>query len=228
MQQPSTRRPRIGRYSAVTLVVALLAGVTVACTTPTPPGGGSSTQQFCEFFDKVEEKIAEAPPEVPDAAVLDNDAVLVKDEVVAAAEETTVTGQECTDSGAKVELDGAVLAEGEEVPSEQGNAASDPVAAVTGDEIAPEQPVLENVQIKALSASIGAQGITVRGNVAVRLSGGAIHNAAFFASVLAWERGEPIGGAHIARAVWAELNKDNRQVRLSELGPLANYLEEPV
>lgn len=62
---------------------------------------------------------------------------------------------------------------------------------------------------------------------AVRLSGGAIHNAAFFASVLAWERGEPIGGAHIARAVWAELNKDNRQVRLSELGPLANYLEEP-
>ena len=171
MQQPSTRRPRIGRYSAVALVVALLAGVTVACTTPTPPGGGSSTQQFCEFFDKVEEKIAEAPPEVPDAAVLDNDAVLVKDEVVAAAEETTVTGQECTDSGAKVELDGAVLAEGEEVPSEQGNAASDPVAAVTGDEIAPEQPVLENVQIKALSASIGAQGITVRGNVAVRLSG---------------------------------------------------------
>lgn len=62
---------------------------------------------------------------------------------------------------------------------------------------------------------------------AVRLSGGAIHNAAFFASVLAWERGEPIGGAHIARAVWAELNKDNRQVRLSELGPLADYLEEP-
>lgn len=61
---------------------------------------------------------------------------------------------------------------------------------------------------------------------AVRLSGGAIHNAAFFASVLAYERGEPIGGAHIARAVWAELNKDNRQVRLSELGALANYLEE--
>lgn len=61
---------------------------------------------------------------------------------------------------------------------------------------------------------------------AVRLSGGAIHNAAFFASVLARERGEPIGGEHLARAVWAELNKDNRQVRRSELGPLAAYLEE--
>jgi hypothetical protein len=61
---------------------------------------------------------------------------------------------------------------------------------------------------------------------AVRLSGGAIHNAAFFASILACERGEPIGGAHVARAVWAELKKDNRQVRRSELGPLAVYLEE--
>jgi hypothetical protein len=26
--------------------------------------------------------------------------------------------------------------------------------------------------------------------------------------------------------VWAELSKDNRQVRRSELGPLARYLEE--
>lgn len=60
----------------------------------------------------------------------------------------------------------------------------------------------------------------------VRLSGGAIHNAAFFASVLAYERGEPIGGEHVARAVWAELSKDNRQVRRSELGPLGKYLEE--
>lgn len=61
---------------------------------------------------------------------------------------------------------------------------------------------------------------------AVRLSGGSIHNAAFFASILARERDEPIGGAHLARAVWAELNKDNRQVRRSELGLLAAYLEE--
>ena len=40
------------------------------------------------------------------------------------------------------------------------------------------------------------------------------------------ERSEPIGGEHIAHAVWAELNKDNRQIRRSELGPLAGYLEE--
>lgn len=61
---------------------------------------------------------------------------------------------------------------------------------------------------------------------AVRLSGGAIHNAAFFASVLASDDGEAISGRHIARSVWAELNKDNRQVRRSELGPLVEYLEE--
>ncbi|MCB4768047.1 AAA family ATPase [Ancylobacter sp. Lp-2] len=60
----------------------------------------------------------------------------------------------------------------------------------------------------------------------VRLSGGAIHNAAFFASVLAFEDGGTIAGEHLARAVWAELSKDNRQVRRSELGPLGRYLEE--
>lgn len=63
---------------------------------------------------------------------------------------------------------------------------------------------------------------------AVRLSGGAIHNAAFYASILARDDGGVITGRHIARSVWAELNKDNRQVRLSELGPLSDYLEETV
>ena len=63
---------------------------------------------------------------------------------------------------------------------------------------------------------------------AVRLSGGAIHNAAFFASILARDDGDAISGRHLARSVWAELNKDNRQVRRSELGPLAEYLEETV
>jgi hypothetical protein len=156
----------------VALVVALLAAVTVACTPPTPGDGGTNAQQqFCEFYDKVETQIAEAPPEVPDAAALDDNAVLVKTDVVAAAEETAVTGSSCTDAAAKVELDGAVIAEGAEVPAEQGNTSSGEIAAVTGDEIAPEQPVLENVQLKALSASIGANGITVRGNVAIRLSG---------------------------------------------------------
>ncbi len=61
---------------------------------------------------------------------------------------------------------------------------------------------------------------------AARLSGGAIHNAAFYASVLAAEAAAPIGPGHLARAVWAELNKDQRQVRRSELGGLASYLED--
>lgn len=61
---------------------------------------------------------------------------------------------------------------------------------------------------------------------AARLSGGAIHNAAFFAAIIAHGDDEPISAAHVARAVWAELNKDNRQVRRSELGALAKYLEE--
>jgi hypothetical protein len=155
----------------VAIIVALIAGVTVACSPPTPGGGTSAQQQFCEFYDKVEEQIAEAPEEVPADAVLDDNAVLVKSQVVAAAEDTAVLGQDCTDSSAKVELDGAVIAEGTEVPAEQGNAGAGEIAAVTGDEIAPEAPVLENVQIKALSASITPAGITVRGNVAIRLSG---------------------------------------------------------
>jgi hypothetical protein len=141
------------------LIVALLGGLTVSCASPvaspTPAG-----QQFCEFWNKVEET-----PPAPD------NAVLVKDDVVAMAEDTTVSGTECTDPSAEVELDGAVLAEGEEVPSEQGNVASEPVAAVTGPEIGSGAPVLENLQLTALSAEIGTFGIRVRGNVAVRLSG---------------------------------------------------------
>lgn len=170
--QATRRRPGVGRTSAVAVIVALIGGVTVACSPPSGGGGGTNPQaQFCEFFDKVEEQIAEAPPEIPDDAVLDDNAVLVKDEVVAAAEDTAVVGSDCNAPGAKVELDGAVLAEGEEIPAEQGNASAGEIASVTGDEIAPEKIVLENVQLKALSASIGPNGITVRGNVAIRLSG---------------------------------------------------------
>ena len=67
----------------------------VSCTTtPSTGGAPNPTQQFCEFWDRVEE----APP-------ADDNAVLVKDDVVALAEDTTVTGSECTDPGAKVELD---------------------------------------------------------------------------------------------------------------------------
>jgi SpoVK/Ycf46/Vps4 family AAA+-type ATPase len=60
---------------------------------------------------------------------------------------------------------------------------------------------------------------------AVRLSGGAIQNAAHYASILARNAGEPIARGHLARAVWAELGKENRQIRLSEIGSLAGHLE---
>lgn len=151
---------RIGRRtSAVALAFALVAGVAASCTTP-PTNPPVPNQQFCDFFEKVEE----APP-TPDQAVL------VKTDVVALAEDTDVTGQKCTDAGAKVDLGGAVLAEGEEVPEELDNPDSPEVAAVTGDEIAAEAPVLDNLKLKSLSATIGANGITVRGNVAITLSG---------------------------------------------------------
>ena len=60
---------------------------------------------------------------------------------------------------------------------------------------------------------------------AVRLSGGSIQNAAHYASILARNAGEPIAHGHLARAVWAELGKENRQIRLSEIGSLARHLE---
>lgn len=161
MNHRTTRPTSVGRATAVTFVVALIAGVTVACSPPpTTPSTPSTTQKFCEFWEKVEE----APP------AADN-AVLVKDDVVALADDTLLIGQECTDPGAKVALDGAVLAEGEEVLAEEGNPNGGTIAAVTGDEIAAEAPVLENLTIKTLSADIGTFGIRVRGNVAVRLSG---------------------------------------------------------
>ena len=138
---------------------ALVAGIAASCT-PSPTNPPVPNQQFCEFWDKVEE----APPAA-------DQAVLVKDDVVALADDTTVTGEECTDAGAKVDLNGAVLAEGEEVPEELDNPESPEIAAVTGDEIAAEAPVLDNLKVKTLSATIGANGITVRGNVAVTLSG---------------------------------------------------------
>jgi SpoVK/Ycf46/Vps4 family AAA+-type ATPase len=63
---------------------------------------------------------------------------------------------------------------------------------------------------------------------AARLSGGAIQNAAHYAAVLAAEAAQPIAPCHLARAVWAELGKENRQIRPSEIGALAAHLEEEV
>jgi len=61
---------------------------------------------------------------------------------------------------------------------------------------------------------------------AARLSGGAIENAARYAAILAAEAGKPLGMTQLARAIWAELNKEPRQVRRSEIGSLADYLPE--
>jgi DNA polymerase III delta prime subunit len=61
---------------------------------------------------------------------------------------------------------------------------------------------------------------------AVNLSGGSIRNAALHAAFLAADSGEPIGLPQVALAVWRELNKEGRDVSLSELGPLAGRLPE--
>lgn len=61
---------------------------------------------------------------------------------------------------------------------------------------------------------------------AANLSGGSIRNAALHAAYLAADRGTAIGKREAALAVWRELNKENRQVARSELGPLAAYLAE--
>jgi hypothetical protein len=164
----STKTGRVSRFSrvaGVALAMALTGGVLAACAPP-PSSGPSPTEKFCEFWDKVEEQ-----QPTQDPTVLEDQAVLVKDEVVALADQTEVLGNSCTDPTARIDLDGAVLAEGTEVLEEQGTASTDKVAAITGEEIAPGEPVLENVRLTALSAEIGANGIVVRGNVAVQLSG---------------------------------------------------------
>lgn len=159
MSRVLRRAPR--SFGASLLAVAVLA-VAAGCTPPTstPPTGPSPTQQFCEFWEAVEE----APP-------TSDSAVVVKDDVVALADDAQAVGQSCTAPAARVELDGAVVAEGEEVPSEQGNPSSEPIAAITGDEIAAGETVLDNLSLTALSATIDANGIRLQGNVAVTLSG---------------------------------------------------------
>lgn len=143
----------------VLLVIALVGALTTACAPPAPQGP-SADEQFCEFWDRVQE----APP-------THNHSVLVKEDVVALADETDVVGEGCTTPGATIELDGAVLAEGEEIPSEPGNPASPPFAAITGPEVAAQAPVFDNLKITSLSAQIGWNGIRVRGSAAITLSG---------------------------------------------------------
>ena len=158
MSKTLKRAPRT--FGAALLAIAMLA-VAAGCTPPTSePSGPAPSVQFCEFWEAVEE----TPP-------TSDTAVVVKEDVVALADEAAVIGQDCAAPAARVELDGAVVAEGEEIPSEQGNPSSEPIAAITGDEISAGAPVLDNLQLTALSATIDANGITLRGNVAVTLSG---------------------------------------------------------
>lgn len=152
---------RLTRTTVVTLVVALVGSLVVGCATATP-GGGGGPDQFCSFWDKVQN---------PDTAPSETNAVLVKPDVVALAETTDVTGSACTDPNAKVAMDGATLAQGNEVNSEQGGDDSKKTAAVTGTEIAASSVVLENLSVQALSVEIGYFGIRLTGNVSVRLSG---------------------------------------------------------
>jgi hypothetical protein len=59
---------------------------------------------------------------------------------------------------------------------------------------------------------------------AIQLTGGQIRNAALHAAYLAAADSSAIGMQHIARAVWVEMSKDGREVMMSNLGVLANYL----
>lgn len=157
----SSHRSVVRRASSLTALLVAVVMVAGACAPQPPnPSGPSPSDEFCEFFDEV----AEAPPTV-------DSAVLVKEDVVALAEDAIRIGEDCTDSGARVELFDAVVAEGEEIPLEQGVEEPEVIAAVTGPEIGAGETVLENLQLTSLSARIDANGITIRGNVAIRLSG---------------------------------------------------------
>ena len=61
---------------------------------------------------------------------------------------------------------------------------------------------------------------------AVSLTGGAIHNAALCAAVLAAEDDRPISLQHVAVAVWRETSKDGPRIVPASLGPLAAHLPE--
>lgn len=168
-------RRRTSRIRILALVMSV--GLVAAACAPESSGGsgsGSANKAFCDFYEKVD--AAPATPEDPEVGV--DTAVLVKKDVVAQAEDAYVYGGDCNAPNAKVELEGAMLAEGEERPAEAPDAGQGPgeagdeiVAAVTGDDIQADKVVLENVKLKSLSVEITPQGIKIRGNVAIRMSG---------------------------------------------------------
>jgi hypothetical protein len=61
---------------------------------------------------------------------------------------------------------------------------------------------------------------------AVELNGGAIHNAAIHAAMLAADEDSSLGPRHVALAIWRELGKENRPLRRVDLGCLADYLPQ--
>jgi len=63
---------------------------------------------------------------------------------------------------------------------------------------------------------------------AVALSGAQIRNIALRAALLAAAEGPPIGLSHLARAAWAELAKEGREIAPSMVGALASHLPEEV
>lgn len=77
----------------------------------------------------------------------------------------------------------------------------------------PEAPRDEDVDCQLLAEAVNA-------------SGGSIHNIAVFAAMLAAGESRPIGLRHIARAAHCELAKENRSVRSTELGFLAEWLDD--
>jgi hypothetical protein len=152
------RRHRVPPYAAV---LALLGALLVpACSTQPGSGGGFDQQAFCDLWSSVQ-----AQPPTSDSAVQ------VEPGVVALAQTTSMSGDTCTAPSSKIAFGDAVLAEGDTVPSERGDATSDPIAAVSGEEVSPSAPVLENVSIRSLSATIDRNGIGVRGTVGLRISG---------------------------------------------------------
>lgn len=58
-----------------------------------------------------------------------------------------------------------------------------------------------------------------------RLPGAGIENAALHAAHMAAAAGKPVSMALLAQGVWRELSKDGARHMLSDLGPLAAYLE---
>lgn len=147
------------RLGVAAMALAMVTTVAVSCTPGTTP---PTTQQFCQLFDQVKDQ---------PTTVASDQAVLVKSDVVALADGTTVTGSSCTDSNAQVNMNGATLAQGAEVLSEQDTSNTTKIAAVTGSEISGGAPVLDNLKLQALSAEIGTFGIRLKGNVAITLSG---------------------------------------------------------